>query len=244
MIRLATYNIHHGATVDGTPSLERVCDILAEHTVDIACLQELDQRFGGRSGFVDQPAVIADRLGMHVHFVATVLRDNGAAGTGGYGHGVFSRWPITRTTSYPLPGGGEPRALVAADIDTPEGTVTVMSAHVTPGPSRRPVRTVQLRHIAEIASTAEHPVIVAGDLNTANAHELDAISASLADTVDPDRWSPRRLRHATFPSTRPLIRIDRVYVGDGVAVERVRTVRDAASDHTPVIVDLRLTSAT
>jgi endonuclease/exonuclease/phosphatase family metal-dependent hydrolase len=48
----------------------------------------------------------------------------------------------------------------------------------------------------------------------------------------------------TFPSRLPLVRIDHVFVGPGVEVVRVETMRTplarVASDHLPLMVEIRL----
>jgi endonuclease/exonuclease/phosphatase family metal-dependent hydrolase len=82
------------------------------------------------------------------------------------------------------------------------------------------------------------PLILGGDLNRptdwAACHRaLRRVLDDAARAVAPDAPGP------TFPSPRPLMRLDYLYVRD-VSVRDVRVLRSAASDHRPVVADLTL----
>jgi len=65
--RLATFNIRHGVGADGVLDLERVAAVIEQASADVVCLQEVDRNWGARSGFQDQTAWLAGRLGVHGH---------------------------------------------------------------------------------------------------------------------------------------------------------------------------------
>lgn len=164
-----------------------------------------------------------------------------------YGVGLVSRWPVLawRVRRFaaaravlplvlPSEDGGrprlllvpeEPRAALAAVVQTPTGPVTVVSTHLSfvPFAAGR-----QLRAITRWAATMPGPRLLLGDLNLPGP-----VPARLTG------W--RRLaRASTFPSTGPRVQLDHA-LGDGwgdIGAD-VATPRVGLSDHRPLIVTLR-----
>lgn len=66
-LRVLTYNIHHGAGIDGKLDLERIARVIRDARPDIVALQELD-RNTQRTRKVDQPAELARLTGLHGTF--------------------------------------------------------------------------------------------------------------------------------------------------------------------------------
>ena len=62
VLRLATYNIRHGAGADGRLDLARTAATIASLGADAVGLQEVDDAYGARSGFEDQASRLAARL--------------------------------------------------------------------------------------------------------------------------------------------------------------------------------------
>ena len=114
-LRVATFNVHHGAPSRGTVDLDATIDACRSLDADVLCLQELDVS-ASRSGGVDQPAAIADALGMVLVFAPTVALPGG----GRYGHAVLSRRPLRNVEVLPLTGmaGREPRMAILAEWST------------------------------------------------------------------------------------------------------------------------------
>lgn len=106
-LRVMTYNIKHGqsnaaCTQPPRPSpdcnldLQGAIEVIRAHGADIVALQEID-RFWARSGYVDEPAAIAEGLGMEHHCFAPNLDhqpDSHANVPHQYGTAIVSRYPI------------------------------------------------------------------------------------------------------------------------------------------------------
>jgi endonuclease/exonuclease/phosphatase family metal-dependent hydrolase len=71
-LKTLTFNIHHGAGVDGKLDLERVARTIEASGASVVGLQEVDRYFDARSNWVDQPAWLAARLKMDYVFAANL----------------------------------------------------------------------------------------------------------------------------------------------------------------------------
>src|SRR5688500_17118374 len=105
-MRVATFNIHHGAGSDGVVDLDRTAAVITDLGADLVALQELDIGWP-RSGRADQPRELSERLGMAVHFWPTIRRHGGW-----YGLGVATGDPLEGEV-YPLPQLEDPEPRVA-----------------------------------------------------------------------------------------------------------------------------------
>lgn len=233
-LRVMTYNIHHGADSAEQPRLDDVVAFVADADPDVVCLQEVDRRYGPRSGNADQAAELADRLAMHLHFAPALYR-----GEGQYGNAVLSKAPQSSRAVHRLstPPRAETRTVAATRTEPGNAAVTVLCVHLTPG-RRRATRAAQLRELADLAADSAPPVVLAGDFNTDDAGELAVLAPQLQDA-----WTAAghtASAGATSPTWLPLRRIDRVYVPWDVEVTRAEVGRCAASDHRPMVVDLTL----
>ncbi len=77
-LTVLSYNLHHGVGVDGALDLDRVAAVIRDSGADVVALQEVDRHWSARSEFVDQAAVLADKLGMHHAYGANLDRDQPA----------------------------------------------------------------------------------------------------------------------------------------------------------------------
>ncbi len=255
-MRLATFNILHGRSLsDGKVHAGRFAEAVAALDADVLGLQEVD-RAQLRSGLIDLTAVAAGALGAATHrFAAAVVGTPGEtwspwhAEAGDdqpqYGIGLVSRWPVrqwqvTSLAAAPVrapvyvPKAGmlllkdEPRVLLAAVLDTPDGPLTVANTHLSfvPGWNIRQLRTA-VRALRRLPA----PRILLGDLN------LPAGPARLISG-----WRPLA-RLPTYPSPGPRAQLDHVLLdpsgGDRLGtVERAETPSVAVSDHRPLVVQL------
>jgi endonuclease/exonuclease/phosphatase family metal-dependent hydrolase len=255
-VRLATFNLLHGRSLsDGTVHADRIHAAIADLDADVLGLQEVD-RAQPRSGLLDLTALAADALGATTHrFAAAVVGTPGQAwepwhsgadiGHPQYGIALVSRFPVQRwqITELPaapvrspvyVPDGGllllrdEPRVLLAAVLDTPDGPLTVATTHLSfvPGWNVR-----QLRAAVRALRGLPGPRVLLGDLNMP-AGPVRAFTG----------WRPLA-RAATFPSPSPKTQLDHVLADPrGAAalgrVVQVRTPPVAVSDHRPLVVRL------
>ncbi|MFC5956153.1 endonuclease/exonuclease/phosphatase family protein [Streptomyces pratens] len=242
-LRVATYNIHAGAGEDGVFDLDRTARALRDLDTDVVGLQEVDVHWGNRSDFVDEARALAGKLDMRVFFAP--IYDLHPAVEGAerrqYGVAVLSRYPvieaenheITRLstqTSDPVPAPMPGFAEVTVDIKGAH--VHVYSTHLDhrADPS---VREAQVADMLDVLAADRGPKILVGDFNAeATAPELAPLWQRLRDAA-PDGGG-------TYPAVAPVKRIDLVAVSFGITVTGAEAVAMEASDHRPVVTDLRV----
>ena len=228
-MRVATFNILHGRSLtEDRVSLEGLARAVRGLNPDVLALQEVD-RNQPRSHGADLTAVAAEAIGAVDHrFVAalcgtptTWVAATGAepSDTAAYGIALLSRHPVAAWQVVRLPGlpgrvpvreaghrlprlvRDEPRVAVAAEIETPEGPLTVVNTHLSfLGWSNRR----QLRDLVRSLAPARRPLVLMGDLNMgpARAASLTGLSALAA--------------HPTFPAGAPREQLDHVLVDGAV----------------------------
>ncbi len=234
-MRVVTYNAHGCIGVDGARSVERIADVLRACDADVIGLQEIDVG-RARSGGMDQAEAIAVRLGMN-HVFGAALDD----GRGQYGNAILSRHPMEHVRTEKLPtwrAVSEPRCFVHARIDAPELALDVLVTHFGLGPIER---MGQARRVVDELERASTCTVLLGDLNCGRGsiayRRVGKVLRDAQQTADPARV------RATYPSWRPMLRIDHVFVAGGLEVlgSEVPTsgLARQASDHLPVIVTLR-----
>ncbi|MEV7020103.1 endonuclease/exonuclease/phosphatase family protein [Streptomyces sp. NPDC093991] len=242
-LRVATYNIHAGAGEDQVFDLDRTAGALRELKADVIGLQEVDVHWGDRSAFVDEARALAEKLRMRVFFAP--VYDLDPAVEGGerrqYGVAVLSRHPVLHAENHeitrlstqtpdPVPAPAPGFAEIVIRV---EGVRThVYSTHLDyrADPS---VRAAQVADMLEVLADDRGPRILVGDFNAEpSAPELAPLWHTLRDAA-PDAG-------ATYPATAPEKRIDLITVSRGITVTGARTHATGASDHRPVVADLRL----
>ncbi|MEU2599286.1 endonuclease/exonuclease/phosphatase family protein [Streptomyces hirsutus] len=242
-LRVATYNIHAGAGEDGVFDLDRTARALRDLDADVVGLQEVDVHWGDRSDFVDEARALAGKLGMRVFFAP--IYDLDPAAEGGerrqYGVAVLSRYPVTEAENHeitrlstrtpdpvpaPMPGFAE------VTVNVRGAQVHVCSTHLDhrADPS---VREAQVADMLDVLAADRGPKILVGDFNAeATAPELASLWQRLRD-ADPGGGG-------TYPAVDPVKRIDLVAVSPDITVAGAEAVATEASDHRPVVTDLRI----
>lgn len=220
-MRVVTWNVQHGRpNPDGVPDIGAAADALAGVDADVCALQELD-RGRRRSGRVDQPGLLAERLGGSLLYAPTVRRK------GEYGIGLVVRGEVRTTEVVGLSGTREPRALLLAEVEVAGHRWTVGCTHLS---RRRGFAERQLRVIFDALAAHPPPRVLVGDLNLIPGEVLPWSSAEGYMLVDgPSTHSTRRAR-----VTR---RIDHVLV-QGATVAAASVHRFPVSDHCAVAADL------
>ncbi|MDK2745022.1 MAG: endonuclease/exonuclease/phosphatase family protein [Nitrospira sp.] len=183
-LRVLTYNLLHdgpwsGFVENGThleERLEMTIQELRRVQPDVIAFQEASQ--SRRHGNVAQR--IADALGYQMVFAPATDRifgirslDRVITSALGFKEGpaILSRYPIVASEIYDLPRCRyrlDPRILLRAEIDTPDGSVQVFSAHTSKGDE------CQLQRVGELFR--EHRgngrAILMGDLNTGEQSQV------------------------------------------------------------------------
>ena len=194
-LRVASFNIHHGVGLDGVLDLGRTAEVIRETGAEIVGLQEVDRHLSVRSGWIDQPGWLAERLGMHVAYGANIDLDpddrrGPDAPRRHYGNAVLSAHPIGTWRNIPLPGrdGAEPRGLLAVRVavDGAEGRRTGVVVGCTHLQNRSSAeRLAQSAHVVEVLSPPPgtlEPTILLGDMNAGpEAAAVRTLTAAFTD---------------------------------------------------------------
>jgi endonuclease/exonuclease/phosphatase family metal-dependent hydrolase len=224
-MRLMTWNIHGALGRNPRFDLARVVEYVQKHNPDIVALQEIDSRRARAAGMGDPFDVLREALGTygtHAHAISTA--------DGDYGQAIISRWPLVSSSvhdlSYPE---REPRRAISAYFATPVGNLHVIATHL--GLSFRE-RDQQAQILLKLLDHADVPTVVMGDFN-------DWFWAGSVRRVL-GRVLPRCTHQRTFPAYLPLLKLDRVYVSEELALVGHQTDVSARglSDHLPIIADV------
>ncbi|GGR80098.1 MULTISPECIES: endonuclease/exonuclease/phosphatase family protein [Streptomyces] len=240
-LRVATYNIHAGAGMDGVFDLDRQTAELRSLKADVIGLQEVDRHWGSRSEWRDLAGELARRLRMYVSFAPIYSLDPAEPGgpRAEYGVAVLSRHRIVSAENHeitrlstqdpnpvpaPAPGFGE----VVVRVRGLPVHVYVTHLDYRPDPA---VRVAQVADTRRIMAEDRGPKILLGDFNAEPAApELAPLWRELADA---DPGAP------TFPAQDPVKRIDFVTVSENrIGVRRAWVPESLASDHRAVVADL------
>lgn len=234
VVDVMTFNIHHAQGTDGVLDLQRIADVIEASGADVVGLQEVDRHYSARSGWVDQPAALAELLGWHSAYGANIDSPPPAGQTerSQYGTAVLSRYPIVASENTRLHNadGKEQRGLLRATIDVRGQRLDFYSTHLEH--SSQAIRSRQAAEIVDLVD--EDPAVVVGDFNAyPDAPEIATLTAAFDDA-----WEVAgRGDGFTYPAEAPRGRIDNLYVTDGVrpVTAEVVLTDPVASDHLPVV---------
>lgn len=245
VIRILTYNIHHGEGSDGVVDLERLARVIASAAPDLVALQEVDEKTE-RSGGVSQVSELGRLTGLRAVFGEAMPFQNG-----GYGVGVLSRWPVVSVHNRPLPQpvpDREPRTALTVTVRPAAGLadVTVTSTHLDFG--RGNARDLQAQALNEMLVEQRGPdqgrndqalSILAGDLNSGEDSEVVRIVRQ--------HWREIEVPGPTVMSGsgQLIYRLDWLFVRPASrwrVMEARRIEEMTASDHLPVLAVLELTA--
>lgn len=142
-----------------------------------------------------------------------------------------------------LPSSGEPRGALWVEIDLADVRLQVIVTHLGLRGSERVRQATTLLGPGWLGGIGQGDsrVILAGDLNAiARSAAYKLLAAHLKDAQLQLKAKPR----PTFPSRLPLLRLDHVFVGDGINVGDCTVHSSAlarvASDHLPILAELEV----
>jgi endonuclease/exonuclease/phosphatase family metal-dependent hydrolase len=244
-----TYNVHGCVGVDGKLDVGRIAAVIGQAGPDIVALQELDVG-RARSGRVDQAHAIATRLGMSCHFNAAFSVEEER-----YGDAILTSLPqrLIRAASLPTPAGLrrlEPRGALWVQIETAGGPLQAINTHLGLVPQEQKTQVASLLGDAWLGHPdCREPTVLLGDFNATSRYAAyRALARRLRDVQrapDGGKRPGRAVR--TFPSRLPVLRIDHVFVSQGIEATQVFApdiaLARVASDHLPLVVDLEILTA-
>ncbi|MCP3670727.1 MAG: EEP domain-containing protein [Gammaproteobacteria bacterium] len=206
-------------------NLNRIAPVLGQY--DLVGLQEVDSG-SLRSGFVDQTEYLAHRAGFPFWY-KQINRSLGKIAK--YSNGLLTRRTPTFVSEHKLPGLPG-RGAIYAQFGSADDMLLVCIVHLALG---RRSRMRQVEYIAE--RVGRYPnAIVMGDLNCGvGSEEIEYLL---------DRGGLQRpvCEKGTFPSWRPMKKLDHILVSKALQVENPRVVDCSTSDHLPIGIDVLVPS--
>jgi endonuclease/exonuclease/phosphatase family metal-dependent hydrolase len=220
-VRVMTYNVRHCAGMDLKLDYDRTADVICKQQPDVVALQELDSMTtrGQQRYQLDE---LARRALYYPVYGGAIDYDGGK-----YGVGILTRERPLSVKRIPLPGR-EPRLLLVVELKE----YVMACTHLDLNEKER------LASVPIIVSEAQRwqkPFLIAGDWNAKpDSKELEEIKKYF--TINTGKRN-------TYPADKPDECID--YIAS-FTTRAARTLRyfvvdePAASDHRPVVADLRL----
>jgi len=233
-VRVMTYNIHVGVGMDKQLDLPRIAAVINAQHPDLVGLQEVDRGVTRTQG-IDEIAELA-RLTRMDYAYAFNLRYQG----GQYGVAILSRFPIRATDHrlYQNTREAERRGFIRAEVSVSGQTVHFVTTHLDY--QYADGRLFESQQLLSALKDVKGPLIVVGDFN-----EIPGGSAyRLMRYQFEDAWIESRGTEEGFsyPADKPAKRIDYIFFRstDRVRTRRAWIVNTLASDHVPVVADLRI----
>jgi endonuclease/exonuclease/phosphatase family metal-dependent hydrolase len=234
-LRVMSYNIHHGEGLDKKIDLERIAKLIIDAKADLVALQEVD-RGVARSNLLDIPVELAKLTGLKPYFEKNIPYKGGE-----YGNAILTRFPIksAKNTHYKMLRTGEQRGVLQLMLDVHGRDVLFLNTHIDyrPDDAERILNVEEMKQIVAAAGPRT-PVILCGDFNsTPDSRTYGNVKAFLADT-----WERvGKGDGLSFPASTPVKRIDYIWITpETIAPMKMEVLRSEASDHLPVVAELRL----
>lgn len=222
-----SYNIQGHAAARRDDHLPKLAEVIAAENPDVVGLQEV--HCGTRAGPAHQSEVLASLTGLHHGFGRSCAMDGGD-----YGNAVLTRGTIQSVFVHPLPGSGEPRSVLQAEIGIDGTELSFFVTHLAAwGRLLRVARMSQVAELGDIIARGSRPHVLVGDFNVPpSAEEIRMLTSHghLRVCGDP--------KEATFPMTRQ--KLDYVFCDPRWELVSSEVVRRGPSDHWALVVELKL----
>ncbi|HME53141.1 MAG TPA: endonuclease/exonuclease/phosphatase family protein [Candidatus Lokiarchaeia archaeon] len=226
LLKILTYNIQQGADPYGNRAFDGQLAVLRNSNADIIGLEESDlaRVSGGNMDFI---RFFADQLHLYSYYGPKTV-------TGTFGIALLSRYPISNTQTFYMPGEGEQTACIQAQIVVGNRTFNVFVTHLGNDGALEQLypilnRTVKLNN-----------VILVGDFNFQNGTtQWQAATTTLHDAWY-KQWGPKgQDDHGYWGYTDgtldPNQIIDHIFLSPSIMVTNCRVLTNAtASDHLPL----------
>ncbi|MBQ9336016.1 MAG: endonuclease/exonuclease/phosphatase family protein [Lentisphaeria bacterium] len=229
-VSIVQWNLHIGIDMTFRWNLKAQADVLNRLNADVTVLNEVDKNCS-RTGYTDMTKELATLTGtMFSQFsAARALPPEGL-----YGNAVLSRYPMSLVGAWLLPSpADERRNMTLMKIDAPVPFLlafTHLPYRNTPEENLIRVEGVRTIHkLVEENNPGGLPAVLMGDFNCEPGS--DPVKA-----LEKSGWKLKKPL-PTFPSKKPAVSIDHIFVRDSrVEVsERIPVDEKIASDHIPVI---------
>jgi endonuclease/exonuclease/phosphatase family metal-dependent hydrolase len=214
-LHVATYNIHKGFSHFNTRMvIHELRDRLRVVNADVVFLQEVlgehDLHARRHVDWPDEPQYefLADSVWGDFAYGRNAVYDHGH-----HGNAILSRFPITRAENLDISTHAfESRGLLHCEIEVPSAKVPIhaVCVHLALDERGRGRQLAALIERIQAMVPAGAPLIVAGDFNDWRNRVGRRLASALNMT---EAFRDRRGKPArSFPSTLPILRLDRIYV--------------------------------
>lgn len=231
-LRILSFNIHGGYSLDGRRDLARVHTLLEDLKIDIAVFQEMETRpsKGGTATDINELAGGA----MPYHMMGPTLKE----GLGWYGNLIVSRYPFKRALVHSLEKKWdkiEPRNAVDVLIETPLGNMRLLGTHLSLPAWERKVEVPKLVELVkQVEEEEKYPVFLMGDIN--EWRRSSRLLRFLGEQMIPVPAG------ATFPVFYPVLHLDRVWHDSPFIRAKASVVTEYGvrkmSDHLPILIEV------
>ena len=260
-VRIMTYNIHYGNTIDNIFDILEISRVIRESQSDIVCLQEVDNFWSARSEFESLISIISIDAG-YPYYIYNPIYDKPSSRGDKYpneqfGTAILSKYKIVESHDYIIsrwssqkgdPQPGDPgfpsqyHGFGHVILDINGKNFSVYNTHLDyranpPKGYNETMRSIQVREMLKIINY-KYPTVLTGDMNT----DLNA-----KDVFEPllehfnDAWQIAGEGDGkSFPCIQPNIRIDFILVNknSSINVKNAFLIQTQASDHLPVVADI------
>lgn len=232
IIRVLTYNIYHGETMNGDFDLDTIAGVIKAVKPDLVALQEVDFRTT-RAKKMDLAMELGQRTGLIPLFGKAMSFSGGE-----YGEAILSRYTFVSTRNHALGGstGRETRSALEVNVETGSGdTIRFIGTHLD-HTREESDRIGQATKLNGLFARDDIPSILAGDLNA--RPESRTMQILLTE------WAKSSTANApTSPSANPRSKIDYIMFRPAHRwrVIETRVIDEkVGSDHCPFLSVLEL----
>ncbi|WP_405450082.1 endonuclease/exonuclease/phosphatase family protein [Paenibacillus sp. HJGM_3] len=190
-LTILTYNICHGLGIDGVQNFDRTIEEILSIGADLVGLQEVDCRFGERSGWEDQARRLAESLGMAVVFGPNLDMEPSPeypTTRRQYGTAILSRYPVAYSVSHRLPqiivpgAWNEVRGLLEAHVQVDGATLRFLNTHLGLTTEERSVQVDTILELVNRDQDRFAATVMTGDFNAEpGSPELATLKGSFQD---------------------------------------------------------------
>ena len=233
-LRVVTYNIHRSRGLDRRTQPRRIAEVLERIGADVVALQEVIGPGPGGGGHAEQ---IGAALGM-----GWVMASTRRVRSHLFGNVVMSRLPVRHHSQHDLSWKTcEPRCCQRVDLTVEGHIVHLYNVHLGTALLERRHQATRLASFVRDRRT-RGPKIVLGDFNEWTKGLATTMLTQSLKSIDLFAHLKRR---RTYPGFFPVLHLDHIYYQGRVDVLRVQLPRTrktlVASDHLPLVADLRVT---
>jgi endonuclease/exonuclease/phosphatase family metal-dependent hydrolase len=229
-VTIATYNVHRWTGVNGRAAIDpaRAGFVISELDADVIALQEVLRPYDKE----DPLPALCRALGLHFVFAATRVHKRGEQG-----NAILSRFPIESCSVLDISHSRiEKRGVLAAQFGGADNSLSVIATHLSLVDRTRSRQVHSLLQHPELNSG---PAVLLGDMNAWRKCKATQRLEDQFSRHDNQKWP------ASFPAPRPVLALDRIY-STNVEIRNVYSHSTPssrrASDHLPIVAEVRLSS--